>query len=101
MVRPYHNNGKLAPGSIMKGDWCMASAVDGRGPANSSAATRWNTALASSKIGMKTDNSAWRSALWHPRTRAITGLDRNVKLNKQLWSLAQRVANGEPLSLAE
>ena len=36
-----------------------------------------------------------------PRTRAITGLDRNVKLNKELWSLAQRVANGEPLSFAE
>src|SRR5437867_8854483 len=35
------------------------------------------------------------------RTRAITGLDRNVKLNKELWSLAQRVANGEPLSFAE
>ena len=36
-----------------------------------------------------------------PRTRAITGLDRNVKLNKELWSLAQRVANGEPLSFAD
>src|SRR5438132_2472480 len=36
-----------------------------------------------------------------PRTRAITGLDRNVKLNKALWSLAQRMANGEPLSFAE
>ncbi len=34
-------------------------------------------------------------------TRAITGLDRNVRLNKELWNLAQRVANGEPLSFAE
>ena len=35
------------------------------------------------------------------RTRAITGLDRNVRLNKELWSLAQRLANGEALSFAE
>ena len=35
------------------------------------------------------------------RTRAITGLDRNVRLNKDLWSLAQRLANGESLSFAE
>jgi len=36
-----------------------------------------------------------------PATRAITGLDRNVRLNKELWSLAQRLANGEALSFAE
>ena len=35
------------------------------------------------------------------RTRAITGLDRNVRLNKELWSLAQRLVNGEALSFAE
>src|SRR5437762_5350 len=29
------------------------------------------------------------------RTRAITGLDHNVRLNKELWNLAQRLANGE------
>src|SRR5205814_7297640 len=32
------------------------------------------------------------------RTRAITGLNPNVRLNKDHWSLAQRLANGEPLS---
>ncbi len=36
-----------------------------------------------------------------PRTRRITGLDRSVRLNKQLWELARRVAAGESLALAE
>jgi hypothetical protein len=36
-----------------------------------------------------------------PRTRAVTGLDQNVRLNKQLWELAQRLASGETLTLAE
>jgi hypothetical protein len=26
---------------------------------------------------------------WHPRTRAITGLDKGVKINKELWALAE------------
>jgi hypothetical protein len=37
------------------------------------------------------------------RMRALTGLaglDRNVRLNKELWNLAQRAANGEALSFA-
>jgi hypothetical protein len=36
-----------------------------------------------------------------PRTRAVTGLDQNVRINKQLWELAQRLAAGETLTLAE
>jgi hypothetical protein len=36
-----------------------------------------------------------------PRTRAVTGLDQNVRINKQLWELAQRLATGETLTLAE
>jgi hypothetical protein len=36
-----------------------------------------------------------------PRTRAVTGLDQNIRINKELWELASRVATGEPLSLAE
>jgi len=36
-----------------------------------------------------------------PRTRAVTGLDQNIRINKELWELARRVAAGEPLSLAE
>lgn len=36
-----------------------------------------------------------------PRTRAVTGLDQNVRINKQLWELARRLAAGETLTLAE
>ena len=36
-----------------------------------------------------------------PRTRAVTGLDQNVSINKQLWELARRLAAGETLTLAE
>jgi hypothetical protein len=36
-----------------------------------------------------------------PRTRAITGLDQNVRLNRELWNLAERLANGQPIALAE
>ena len=36
-----------------------------------------------------------------PRTRAVTGLDQNVRINKQLWELARRLADGETLTLAE
>ncbi|MCI0540098.1 MAG: DUF945 domain-containing protein [Verrucomicrobiales bacterium] len=36
-----------------------------------------------------------------PRTRSVTGLDQNVRINKQLWELAQRLAAGETLTLAE
>jgi hypothetical protein len=36
-----------------------------------------------------------------PRTRAITGLDQNVRLNRELWNLAERLANGQPIVLAE
>jgi len=36
-----------------------------------------------------------------PRTRAVTGLDQNVRMNKQLWELARRLAVGETLTLAE
>ncbi len=35
------------------------------------------------------------------RTRAITGLDQNIRLNKQLWELARRVAAGETRTLVE
>ena len=36
-----------------------------------------------------------------PRTRAIAGLDQNIRLNRELWNLAERVANNEAISLAE
>jgi hypothetical protein len=36
-----------------------------------------------------------------PRTRAISGLDRNIRLNRDLWNLAERVANREAIILAE
>jgi Domain of unknown function (DUF932) len=36
-----------------------------------------------------------------PRTRAISGLDQNVRLNRELWNLAERLANGQPIALAE
>ena len=32
---------------------------------------------------------------------AITGLDQNVRLNRELWNLAERLANGQPIVLAE
>jgi hypothetical protein len=35
------------------------------------------------------------------RTRAITGLDQNLRLNRQLWELAERVANGEAITVTE
>ena len=36
-----------------------------------------------------------------PRTRAIAGLDQNIRLNRELWNLAERVANHEAIVLAE
>src|SRR5665213_1476153 len=36
-----------------------------------------------------------------PRTRAISGLDQNIRLNRALWNLAERVANNQPIVLAE
>ncbi|HUD46523.1 MAG TPA: DUF932 domain-containing protein [Candidatus Baltobacteraceae bacterium] len=36
-----------------------------------------------------------------PRTRAISGLDQNIRLNRELWNLAERVANHEAIILAE
>jgi len=36
-----------------------------------------------------------------PRTRAISGLDQNVRLNRELWNLAERFANHEAIALAE
>ena len=36
-----------------------------------------------------------------PRTRAITGLDQNIRINRELWNLAERVANHEAIVLAE
>jgi hypothetical protein len=36
-----------------------------------------------------------------PRTRAIAGLDQNLWLNRELWNLAERVANHEVITLAE
>jgi hypothetical protein len=36
-----------------------------------------------------------------PRTRAISGLDQNIRLNCELWNLAERVANHEAITLAE
>ena len=37
----------------------------------------------------------------YPRTRAIAGLDQNIRLNRELWNLAERVANNEVITLAE
>ena len=34
-----------------------------------------------------------------PRTRAIAGLDQNIRLNRELWNLAERVANHETIAL--
>ena len=51
--------------------------------------------------GLQDDSRRRPDGMRFPRTRAITALDRNVKLNKDLWGLAQRVAYGEPLSFAE
>ncbi len=34
-----------------------------------------------------------------PRTRAIAGLDQNIRLNRELWNLAERVANHEAITL--
>jgi hypothetical protein len=31
----------------------------------------------------------------------VTGLDQNIRINKELWELARRMAAGEPVSLAE
>jgi hypothetical protein len=36
-----------------------------------------------------------------PRTRAISGLDQNIRLNRELWNLAEQVANREAIALAE
>ncbi|HUZ05876.1 MAG TPA: DUF932 domain-containing protein [Candidatus Paceibacterota bacterium] len=36
-----------------------------------------------------------------PRTRAISGLDQNIRLNRELWNLAERFANNEAIVLAE
>jgi hypothetical protein len=36
-----------------------------------------------------------------PRTRAISGLDQNIRLNRELWNLAERVASREAIVLAE
>jgi hypothetical protein len=36
-----------------------------------------------------------------PRTRAISGLDQNIRLNRELWNLAERVANREAIVVAE
>ena len=51
--------------------------------------------------GLKDETRCRADGRRFARTRAITGLDRNVRLNKELWSLAQRLANGEALSFAE
>ncbi len=51
--------------------------------------------------GLKDETRCRADGKRFARTRAITGLDRNVRLNKELWSLAQRLANGEALSFAE
>ena len=51
--------------------------------------------------GLKDETRCRADGKRFARTRAITGLDRNVKLNKELWNLAQRLANGEDLSFAE
>jgi len=36
-----------------------------------------------------------------PRTRAISGLDQNIRLNRELWNLAERIANRAAVVLAE
>src|SRR6266487_572971 len=51
--------------------------------------------------GLKDETRCRADGKRFARTRAITGLDRNVRLNKELWTLAQRLANGEALSFAE
>src|SRR3989454_6798384 len=51
--------------------------------------------------GLKDETRCRKDGKRFARSRAITGLDRNVRLNKELWSLAQRLANGEALSFAE
>jgi len=51
--------------------------------------------------GLKDETRCRADGKRFARTRAITSLDRNVRLNKELWSLAQRLANGEPLSFSE
>lgn len=51
--------------------------------------------------GLKDDSRRRRDGKRYARTRAITGLDRNVRINKQLWELARRCEAGEPLMLAE
>ena len=51
--------------------------------------------------GLKDETRCRADGKRFARTRAITWLDRNVRLNKELWSLAQRLANGEALSFAE
>jgi hypothetical protein len=37
----------------------------------------------------------------YSRTRAIAGLDQNIRLNRELWNLAERMANYEVITLAE
>jgi hypothetical protein len=32
----------------------------------------------------------------HPRTRAVAGIDENMRLNKALWHLAEALKNGVP-----
>ena len=51
--------------------------------------------------GLKDETRCRADGKRFARTRSITGLDHNVRLNKELWGLAQRLANGEPLSFAE
>ena len=36
-----------------------------------------------------------------PRTRAISGLDQNIRLNRELWNLAERFANHESIALTQ
>src|SRR5437667_402952 len=50
--------------------------------------------------GLKDETRCRADGKGFARTRAITGLDRNVRLNKELWGLAQQLANGEALSFA-
>lgn len=35
------------------------------------------------------------------KTRAVSGLDQNVRLNRELWNVAEKLANGETLAFAE
>src|SRR5438034_480245 len=51
--------------------------------------------------GLKDETRCRADGRRFARTRAITGLDRNVRLNKELWNIAQRLANGEALSFVE